>query len=44
MATTETQEQNDGLEATISANKELDYADWSIRQSIDFEDEYLHNV
>ena len=44
MTQQKTQEQDDGLKATISADKELDYADWSIRQSIDFEDEYLHSV
>jgi len=37
-------EPDDGLKATISTDKELDYADWSIRQTIDFEDEYMHNV
>ena len=37
-------EPDDRLKVTISVDKELDYADWSIRQTIDFEDEYMHNI
>ena len=33
-----------GYKVTHLVDQELDYADRSVRESIDFADEYMHNV